>query len=318
MKILVTPTSFLKPGNAEAKEMIEAFADEVVYNDLGRPLKGDEILERLSGADGYIAGVDYITADVVQKMPASVKVISRYGAGVDRVDIPACTKRGIAVANTPGANAVAVCELAFGLMLAAARNIPRLHAAVEKGEWPRSEGIELFGKTLGIVGMGAIGKNLARRAVAFGMEVQAYDPYFDDAFAKENGIKKAGLDELLASSDFISLHVPLSEETRHMIGEARIGKMKRGAVIINTARGGLIDEAAAAKALKAGLLGGMGLDAFEAEPLTDSPLKGLDRVVLTPHTGAHTAEAVRNMGRMAVENCIAVLKGEECRFVLNK
>jgi D-3-phosphoglycerate dehydrogenase len=318
LKILVTPTSFLKPDNAKAKEMIEAFADEVVYNDLGRPLKGDEVLERLTGVDGYIAGVDYITADVVEKMPGSVKVISRYGAGVDRVDIPACTKKGIAVANTPGANAVAVCELAFGLMLCAARNIPKLHAAVERGEWPRSEGVELCGKTLGIVGLGAIGRNLAKRAIAFGMVVQAYDPYFDDAFAKDNGIRKAGLDEVLRSSDFISLHVPLSDSTRHMISQERIKKMKRGAVIINTARGGLIDETAAAKALQDSRLGGMGLDAFEQEPLTDSPLKGLDRVVLTPHTGAHTGEAVQAMGMMAVENCIAVLKGEECRYVLNK
>ena len=318
MKILVTPTSFLKPGNAKAKEMIEAFADEVVYNDLARPLKGGEILKRLEGVDGYIAGVDYITADVVEKMPGSLKVISRYGAGVDRVDIPACTKKGIAVANTPGANAVAVCELAFALMLCAARNIPKLHDAVEQGEWPRSEGVELSGRTLGIVGLGAIGKNLAKRAIAFGMAVKAYDPYFDDAFAKENGVEKAELDTVLSSSDFISLHVPLSDSTRHMVNEERIGKMKRGTVIINTARGGLIDEAAAARALQEGRLGGMGLDAFEQEPLVDSPLKGLDRVVFTPHTGAHTAEAVRNMGRMAVENCIALLKGEPCKFVLNK
>jgi phosphoglycerate dehydrogenase-like enzyme len=133
----------LKPANAEAKKLIETFADEVVYNDLGRPLKGDEILKRLAGMDGYIAGVDYIEADVVEKMPESIKVISRYGAGVDRVDIPACTKRGILVCNTPGANAVAVCELAFGLMLCTARNIPHLHIAVEKGEWPRSEGVEI-------------------------------------------------------------------------------------------------------------------------------------------------------------------------------
>ena len=318
MKILVTPTSFLKPGNAEAKKMIEAFASEVIYNDLGRPLKGEEIIERLAGTDGYIAGVDYITADVVEKMPESLKVISRYGAGVDRVDIPACTKKGIIVTNTPGANAVAVCELAFALMLCVVRNIPKLHDAVEKGQWLRSEGVELCSKTLGVVGLGAIGKNLAKRAAAFGMEVQAYDPYFDDGFAKENGIKKAELDELLSSSDFISLHIPLLDSTRHIVNEERIKRMKMGAVIINTARGGLIDEAAAAQALKDGRLGGMGLDAFEQEPLMDSPLKGLDRVVLTPHTGAHTAEAVRNMGQKAVENCIAVLRGDECKNILNK
>lgn len=318
MKILVTPTSFLKPQNAKAKEKIEAFADEVIYNDLGRPLKGEEILERLKDVDGFIAGVDYITADVVEKMPAGLKVISRYGAGVDRVDIPACTKKGIQVCNTPGANAVAVCELAFALMLCAARNIPKLHAAVEKGEWPRNEGVELYGKTLGIVGMGAIGKNLARRAVAFGMTVNAYDPYFDDAFAAQTGVGKMTLDDCLSSSDFISLHVPLTDQTRHMVNAERIAKMKTGAVIINTARGGLIDEAAAAQAVRSGKLGGMGLDAFEQEPMVDSPLKGLDRVIFTPHTGAHTSEAVEAMGIMAVDNCIAVLSGEPCRFILNK
>lgn len=318
MKILVTPTSFLKPQNVKAKEKIEAFADEVIYNDLGRPLKGDEILERLPGVDGFIAGVDYVTADVVEKMPGSLKVISRYGAGVDRVDIPACTKKGVKVTNTPGANSVAVCELAFALMLCAARNIPKLHAAVEKGEWLRNEGIELCGKTLGIVGLGAIGRNLARRAIAFGMIVNAYDPYFDDAFAQENSIGKMTLDDCLSSSDFISLHVPLTDSTRHMVDANRISKMKMGAVIINTARGGLIDEAAAADAVRSGKLGGMGLDAFEQEPLIDSPLKGLDRVVFTPHTGAHTSEAVEAMGMMAVDNCIAVLRGRACKFVLNK
>ena len=318
MKILVTPTSFLKPQNAQAKAMIEEFADEVVYNDLGVPLKGEELLKRLDGVDGYIAGVDYIDADVIEKMPASVKVISRYGAGVDRVDIPACTKKGIVVTNTPGANAVAVCELAFGLMLCSARNIPALHKEVEKGEWPRNEGIELNGKTLGIVGMGAIGKNIATRAIAFGMKVCAYDPYFDEDFAKEHGIEKKTLDEVIEGSDFITLHVPLNDSTRHMINADRIAKMKKGAVIINTARGGLIDEEAAAAAVKSGALGGLGLDAFEQEPLIDSPLKGLKNVIFTPHTGAHTGEAVSNMGMMAVKNCIAVLKGEPCRCILNK
>jgi len=318
MKILVTPTSFLKPENAASKAKLEAFADEIVYNDLGRPLQAEEILERLDGVDGYVAGLDYITADVIEKAPASLKVISRYGAGVDRVDMDAAVKKGIKVTNTPGTNSVAVCELAFTLMLCAARNVPKLHAAVEKGEWPRSQGIELRGKTLGIVGMGAIGKNLATRAKAFGMKVNAYDPYFDEAFAKENGIGKMDLDEVLTTSDFISLHVPLNDSTRHMIDAAKIAQMKDGAVVINTARGGIIDEQAAADAVKSGKLGGLGLDAFEQEPLIDSPLKGLDNVIFTPHTGAHTAEAVSGMGNMAVDNVIAVLKGEDCPYVLNK
>ncbi len=265
-----------------------------------------------------MAGLDYITADVLEKAPASLKVISRYGAGVDRVDMAAATAKGIKVTNTPGTNSVAVCELAFALMLCAARNVPKLHTAVEKGEWPRSQGIELRGKTLGIVGMGAIGKNLAIRAKAFGMTVNAYDPYFDEAFAKENGIGRLELDEVLTTSDFISLHVPLNDSTRHMIDAEKIAEMKDGAIVINTARGGIIDEQAAAEAVKSGKLGGLGLDAFEQEPLIDSPLKGLDNVIFTPHTGAHTAEAVSGMGSMAVDNVIAVLSGKECPHVLNK
>lgn len=317
MRILVTPTSFLKPQNIQAKEMLEDFADEVVYNDLGIPLAGDELLKRLRGVDGYIAGVDYITGDVVNCMPPKLKVISRYGAGVDRVDIEACEKKGITVTNTPGANSVAVCELAFGLMLSTARNIPRLHQAVTNGEWPRNEGVELSGKTLGIVGMGAIGKNLAIRALAFNMKVIAYDPFFDKRFACQNNITEMALDDVLRQANFISLHVPLNKSTRHMINAESISKMQEGTIIINTARGGIIDEEAAARAIKDGKLAGLGLDAFEQEPLKDSPLKGLDHVVFTPHTGAHTSEAVKNMGLMAVKNVISILKGEDCPYIVN-
>ena len=317
MKILVTPTSFLKPVNALAKKMIEDFADEVVYNETGKPLQPEQLIELLKDVDGYIAGVDYITAEVVNSAPMSLKVISRYGAGVDRVDIPACTANGIVVTNTPGTNSVAVAELAFAHMLNAARNIPMLHQSVERGEWVRSEGIELKGKILGIVGLGSIGKNLATRAIAFGMKVNAYDPYFDEKFAAENGITKMTLDELLEESEFVSLHVPLSDDTYHMVDAKRIERMKDGAFIINTARGGLIDEQAAAEAIKSGKLGGLGLDAFEQEPLLNSPLKGLPRVVFTPHTGAHTAEAVKGMGEMSVINCIDVLSGKDNPHVLN-
>lgn len=316
MKALVTSTSFLKPQNAKAKALLESFFDEIVYNDLGVPLAGEQILERLQGCDAYIAGVDYITADVIEKMPECVKVISRYGVGVDRVDLAAAKAKGITVCNTPGANSTGVCELAFALMLCACRNIPQLHQAVTDGLWPRSEGVELAGRTLGIVGMGAIGKRLALRAKAFEMDVVAYDPYFDEAFAAEHGIRRMELDELLCSVDVVSLHVPLNDSTRHMINRERIEKMKKGVIIINTARGGLIDEEAAAEAIQSGKLGGLGLDAFEQEPLLESPLKGLPRVIFTPHTGAHTGEAVSNMGLMSVQNAIEVLKGEPCRYVL--
>ncbi len=314
MKILVTPTSFLK--NPQAKAMVEAFADEIVYNPQTRPLEAEEVLELLDGVDGYIAGLDYITAEVIGRAPESLKVISRYGAGVDRVDLEAAKAKGITVTNTPGTNAVAVCELAFGLMLSLARAIPRLDNAVKKGEWPRNNGIELAGKTLGVVGFGAIGKNLATRAKAFGMDVIAYDPYFDAAFAAQHGVAQKTLNEVIAGADFISLHVPLTKETRYMIGEDAISRMKDGAFIINTARGGLVDEAAAAKALQSGKLGGIGLDAYEVEPVTDSPLFGLDNVVMTPHTGAHTNEAIAGMGIMAAQNLIDVLQGKGCKYTI--
>ncbi len=313
MKVFVSPTSFLKPQNAKAKALLEERA-EASYNELGRPLAGDEIVSRLQGADAYLAGLDYITADVVKRMPASVKVISRYGTGVDRVDLDACKRRGIVVTNTPGANATAVCELSFALMLAVARNIPALHAAVCDGAWPRSEGIELAGKTLGILGLGAIGKRLATRAKAFEMRVMAYDPFLDRSFAEAHGIETAAPDAVCAQADFISLHLPYSESTRYLISAERIGRMRPGAIIINTSRGGLIDEAAAAVALKEGRLGGLGLDAFEQEPLADSPLKGLKGVVFTPHTGAHTAEAVEKMGLLSVQNVLDVLAGRPCPY----
>ncbi len=314
MKILVTPTSFLK--NPQAKAMVEAFADEIVYNPQTRPLEAEEVIALLDGVDGYIAGLDYITDEVIRQAPASLKVISRYGAGVDRVDLEAAKAKGITVTNTPGTNAVAVCELAFGLMLSLARAIPRLDNAVKSGGWPRNNGTELAGKTLGVVGFGAIGKNLATRARAFGMNLIAFDPYFDAAFAAQHGVVQKSLDEVITGADFISLHVPLTKDTKHMIGEEAISRMKDGAFVINTARGGLVDEAAAAKALRSGKLGGIGLDAYEVEPVTDSPLFGLDNVVMTPHTGAHTNEAIAGMGIMAAQNLMDVLQGKGCRYTI--
>ena len=316
MKAFISATSFSNPRNAAAQKLASGFFDEIVYNELGVPLRGSDILSHLEGCDAYIAGLDYLTADVIEAMPESVKVISRYGVGVDRVDLAAARRRNITVTNTPGANSTAVCELAFALMLAAARNLPQLHNAVSAGQWPRSEGMELAGKTLGIVGLGAIGKRLAVRAKAFEMEVAAYDPYFDEAFSAAHGIQKMELDALLRKADIVSLHVPLTEETFHLIDAKRIAQMKTGAVIINTARGGLIDEAAAAEAIRSGKLGGLGLDAFEQEPLIDSPLKGLPHVIFTPHTGAHTSEATEKMAMMSVQNAIQVLTDQHCPYIL--
>jgi D-3-phosphoglycerate dehydrogenase len=267
----------------------------------------------LTDAEGYIAGLDFVTLKVIAAA-ASLRVISRYGAGVDRVDLAAAKARNIAVCNTPGANAQAVADLAFALILAAARRIPVLDRKTREGRWPRSTGIELYGKRIGILGLGAVGRGVAKRAQGFSMEVLAYDPYIDTRYAEENHIIVSGFDALIAGADVISLHLPLTEETWYIINAGVMGRMKRGAIIINTARGGLIDEAAACGLLKSGHLGGLGLDAYEQEPPGQSPLFELENVVVTPHTASHTAEATANMAAMSVQNLIDVLSGKECPY----
>jgi D-3-phosphoglycerate dehydrogenase len=189
---------------------------------------------------------------------------------------------------------------------------------VKHGEWPRASGVELYKKTLGVVGFGGIGKGVAMRGKGFSMNVLAYDPYFDRDYAQANGIEEATLEKLIENSDVISLHVPLNEETKNMINGKTLEKMKQGVILINTSRGGLIDEQAAYEALKSGKLGGLGLDAFEKEPPDASPLFELDNVVATPHAGAHTRDAVNNMGILAVQNLLDVLSGKICRFIVNK
>lgn len=316
MRILVTPTSLNANKWSKARELLESYSKDIIYNPYERPLNPEEIPPLLEGVDGYIAGLDYITKDVIENAPACLKVISRYGAGYDRVDIEAAANRGITVTNTPGVNSESVADLAFGLMLSVARRISALDNRVKSGEWPRTAGVEIYGKTIGILGLGSIGKGLAKRARGFSMRVLAYDPYFDKSFAATNNVQECTVEEVLKCSDIISLHLPLNDSTRNIIDRNAISKMKSGAIVINTARGGLIDEAAAFDALKSGKLGGMGLDAFEIEPPEKSPLFELDNVVVTPHAGAHTVEAVENMGVLAVQNLIDVLNGKECRYII--
>ena len=317
MKILVTPTS-LQPGKGSAAlEKLQAFTDDIVFNEAGRPLTAEELIPLVADIDGYVAGLDDVNADVLAAAP-KLKVVSRYGAGVDRVDLAAAKERGIAVTNTPGANAEAVGELAFGLILSCARQIPYLSQSTREGGWVRSSGMELKGKTLGIMGLGAIGKVVARCGQGFGMDVIAYDPYINLAYCAENGIKSCTFDEVVENADVITLHLPLMESTHHIMSADAIARMKDGSILVNASRGGLIDEDAAYEALKSGKLMGMGLDAFEVEPPTASPLFEFPNVIATPHTGAHTKEAGDNMAEMAVQNVIDVLSGNDCRFILNR
>ncbi|PWJ50590.1 phosphoglycerate dehydrogenase [Faecalicatena contorta] len=317
MKILVTPTSLQPNKGGEALKVLQDFSNDLVFNELGRPLTEDELIPLLKDCDGYVAGLDYVTEKVISSCP-NLKVISRYGAGYDRVDIAVAKATGVPVTNTPGVNAEAVGELAFSLILSLARRIPYLNQSTRSGGWVRSTGMELKGKTIGIMGLGAIGKVVARCAGGFEMNVLAYDPYVDKDYCTEHKIGIRTFDEVIAEADVISLHLPLTDSTRHLINSDTIAQMKPSAILINTSRGGIIDEDAAYYALKESRLGGLGLDAFEIEPPTESKLFELDNVVVTPHTGAHTKEATENMAYGSIRNLIDVLSGKECPFIVNR
>jgi len=312
-RLLVTPTSYGK-NDSRLKTELEAQVGEVIYNPTGKPLSSDEIVELLPGIDGYIAGLDGIDAKAI-KMADHLKVIARYGVGVDNVDLNAAREKGIVVTNTPGANSVSVAELALGLMLALARQIPEAVEAVHQGKWPRYAGISLEGKTIGLLGLGAIGKQLARRLAGFDCKIVAFDPFADAIFAKEYQVELASLDHVIEQADFVSLHLPLSAETRGMVDETFLNKMKKGSFLINTSRGEVIKEEALLQALQSGQLKGAGLDAFAVEPPEPgNPLLTMPQVIATPHLGAQTDGATSNMGWLAMKDCLAVLKNEKPVF----
>ena len=317
MKILVTPTSLQRGKNEAALTVLRGFTEDLVFNGTGKPLSEEELIPLLKDCDGYIAGLDEITEKVMAACPR-LKVISRYGAGYDRVDIAAAGRRGIKVTNTPGVNAQAVGELAFGLILATARRIPYLSNETRKGAWVRSTGMELKGKTLGILGLGAIGKVVASCAQGFGMQVLAYDPYINEEYCRSHGVEAVGFEELMSRSNVVSLHLPLLDSTYHMIDKEAIGRLPDGAILVNASRGGIIDEDAAYEALKSGKLFGLGLDAFETEPPEASRLFEFDNVIATPHTGAHTQEATEHMADLSIKNLMDVLSGRECPFIVNE
>jgi D-3-phosphoglycerate dehydrogenase len=309
-RVLVTPTSF---GREDPRlwEELRGAVGEVVVNPHARPLTSEEVAELLPGCQGYIAGLDVIDARALAAAD-SLQVIARYGAGVDRVDLNAARSKGVIVTNTPGANAVSVAELAIALMLAVARDLPRANSATKAGEWPRLRGLALAGKTVGLIGLGAIGKAVAVRLRAFDCRILAYDPYPDEAFAATTDITFLPLDDLLPQADVVSLHVPALPETRRMVNGDFLARMKPGSILINTARGELVDEDALLASLRDGHLRGAGLDAFSQEPPgADNPLLALPQVVATPHTGAHTDDAVNAMGWGALRNLLAALRGEE-------
>ncbi len=240
-----------------------------------------------------------------------LKVVGRAGVGVDNVDVAAATERGILVVNAPTANLMSAVEHTFALLLALARNVPAAERSLRAGEWKRKQfqGVELDGRTLGVVGLGRIGQQVAARARAFGMKVVAYDPFLDAAVAKRLDIELMEIEELLAVADVVTLHIPLTEQTRNLLSGERLAKMKPGALLINCARGGVVDEAALLEALDEGRLAGAALDVFAQEPPTGSPLVEHPRVVVTPHIGAQTREAQERVATETARMVLAALDG---------
>jgi D-3-phosphoglycerate dehydrogenase len=307
--LLVTPTSYGK-NDARLKSELEDAVARVTYNPAGRPLTSAEVSSLLPGTDGYIAGLDTIDRSALESADR-LRVIARYGVGLDNVDLEAAREKGITVTNTPGANAVSVAELALGLLLALARQIPEAASAIRQGKWPRLSGVSLEGKTVAILGLGAIGKQLARRLEGHDCRVTAYDPCADAGFARLHHVELRQLDEVLKEADFVSVHVPLLPDTRGMVNRDLLSKMKKGAYLVNTSRGEVVDEEALLEALQSGHVRGAALDAFSTEPPdSNHPLVALPQVICTPHIGAQTDGATNNMGWMAVRDCLAVLRGE--------
>ncbi len=314
MKILLTTTSFQDTPGVH-HDLLKQTGWEIIT--ARGPLNEADTLALVGDVDGYICGDDAITRQVLEKARPKLKVLSKYGIGVDKIDVKSCTEFGIPLLFTPGVNHTTVAEHNFMLLLALEKNFlfhtDSTRSGDAKTNWKRKTGHELLDKTIGIIGLGRIGKEVAIRARAFGMNVIANDNHFDEAFAQQYGVKRANtLDEIFTASDYISLHTNLTPETRDLICAKNIAKMKPGVLILNCARGEIVHTADLVTALKSGQVGGYGTDVLDQEPPSaDHPLLKLPNVVCTPHVGSRTYESVVRQATCAVKNLILALNGEK-------
>ncbi|HET9017071.1 MAG TPA: C-terminal binding protein [Thermomicrobiaceae bacterium] len=281
----------------------------------------DELAEAVRGADGLITGGVRVTSAVIAAMPDCRGIVTA-SVGFDHIDLATATARGIPVAHVPDFCSREVADQTMGLLLATMRKIVVLDRALRAGTWDRAMLAPMeptYGKTLGIIGLGRIGRQVARRAAAFELRLLAADPYIDAATAAEYGADLVPLDRLLRESDIVSVHTPLTPETRHLLSADEFGVMKPSAIVLNTARGPVVDEAALIAALRAGRLAGTGLDVFEQEPVApDSPLLAMDNVVVSPHAGGYSEESIRTVRRLAAEEMARILRGERPRNLVNR
>jgi len=307
-KVLIAP-SVLAGLEGPYLHALRKAGFEPVFNHRGAQMTEDEVLDALAGVSAALAGSEPYTPRVLAAHP-QLRVIARAGVGYDAVDLPAATAAGVAVAIAPGTNHDAVAEQTFCLILALAKRLISQHLGVKGGGWPRGTNLPVRGQTLGIAGLGRIGRTVALRGEAFGMPLLAYEPYPDRAFAAAHRIELVSMDRLLAESDFLSLHLPLTAESKHLINRTTLAKMKPTAFLINTARGGLVCEADLLETLRNKKLAGAGLDVFEEEPPGRLPLFELDNVVLTPHAAGGDLRSRDDMALSAAEAIVALSRGE--------
>lgn len=309
MKILLTTTSFQDTPGAH-HQILEDAGFEIIRE--RGPLPEKRMLELASEVDAFLCGDDEITSKVIDHALPQLKVVSKYGIGLDKIDVEYLTAKGVPLTFCPGVNHTTVAEHTFALMLALFRKLIKEANHVANGEWVRITGNEIMGKTLSIIGLGRIGKEVAIRANAFGMKVVGFDLYWDDDFARSHKVERAqSIDEALNAGDIVSLHVNLSDETRALVNKDRISKMKDGVVILNCARGEIIHTQDVIDALHSGEIGGYGTDVLDIEPPpSDHPMLRAPNTVITPHIGSRTFESVERQATMAAKNLILALKGE--------
>ena len=310
VKVLLTTTSYQDTPGPHHKLLEESGVE--VHRERG-PLSEEKMLELAGDFDAFLCGDDAITRAVIDKSLPRLKIISKYGIGVDKIDVKSCSELGIPLTFCPGVNHTTVAEHTFGLMLGVFRHMMEQATEVSKGNWKRMTGHEIMGKTIGVVGLGRIGKEVVKRAKAFEMNIMGLDLYWPDQFADEYGIKKAEtFDEIFEHCDIVSLHTNLTDETRDMIRTETIAKMKDDVVIVNCARGELVNSADMLTALKSGKVGGYGTDVLDQEPPSaDHPLLSAPNCLITPHIGSRTYESVERQAMMATQNLINCLKGEK-------
>lgn len=307
LKVLITPRSFAKYNRKEVLALFQEHGIEPVFNPFNEIMTEEQLKEALTDMDGLIVGVDPVTEAVINAAQ-NLKAIAKYGVGIDNIDTEAAAARNIPITRTVGANSSSVADYSFALLMAVARRVVEIDKGCKNDDWSKKIALDVFGKKIGVLGLGAIGRGMVKRAQGFDMEVYGYDIFKDEDYLRDNNVKFVDIETMVKECDFISIHMPLTDETHHMFNRELLEQAKSNLVIINTARGGIVDEEALYDLIKDGKIYGAGIDAFEQEPARDSKLLTLENVVVGSHTAASSIGATEQMSIMATKNIITDLE----------